>query len=259
MAVPTWAERAWILSSGNTAHPDYSDLRDVVDAGIELADENGSLSEVTLRALTERLDLEDSRVYDAVGSRLELHQLMWDRACTWSEEEYRIQDGDWRERMLCWVHSFRSVYEKHPWAILVPSDQASLIAPSFMRATDALAGILLPLGLDGAAITGISRSLATYVRGYATLAMPSQVESATGPLSAIASIGAMAEQMGLPHLAEMAQSTAPADLVVGAHGGSRGLIGTDGRIHPENTVKQLFDPGAELMIQGVADLIETSQ
>ncbi len=172
----------------------------------------------------------------------------------WPDEDISDVPGGWREQVLRWADTFRQRFEAHRWVILVPQDQSSIVMPSYMKAINSLAGVLAPLGLDGASVVGIARSLTNYVRGHANLALRAQVDGAYGPLAAVGQLGTLAHSMGLTHLADLAASTSVPDLIVGAPRGSRGLIDENGTVHPERAVAQLFDPGVELMLDGIAAL-----
>jgi AcrR family transcriptional regulator len=88
----------------------------VVDAAIELADEDG-LAAVSMARVAERLGFTTMSLYRHVRNKEELVWRMLDRALGPAPE---FESPDWRAGMDRWAREFRAALLRHPWGIDIP-------------------------------------------------------------------------------------------------------------------------------------------
>lgn len=140
-------------------------LRQIVDAGIALADEAG-LEGLSMRTLAKDLGVGTMSLYRYVPSKTELLALMLDAVTEPDPQERDAVGQNWRIFLEATAWSGRRLYLRHPWVI-----QANWTRP--VMGPNSVAGLDLSMsGLKGLPLSdrqkmGVLTSLDSYVQGTA--------------------------------------------------------------------------------------------
>lgn len=119
------------------------DRDSVLDAGIEIADEDG-LEAVTLRRIAERLSVTPMALYRHVGAKDDLLDGMAD--LLYAELELPEARSDWWEGLAAIARSTRRVLLAHPWA--APLFGRPLAGPHAFALDRAIAAALRDAGFS---------------------------------------------------------------------------------------------------------------
>ena len=122
------------------------DRESVLDAGIEIADEEG-LDAVTLRRVAGRLSVTPMALYRHVEAKDDLLDGMAD--LLYAELDLPASGGDWWEGLAAIARSTRRVLLAHPWA--VPLFGRPLAGPHALALDRALAAALRSAGFSNRA------------------------------------------------------------------------------------------------------------
>lgn len=134
------------------------DRQAVVDAALELADEQG-LESVTLRNIARRLQVTPMALYRHVESKEALLDAMSDEL--YAEIGPKPDGADWWARLARIGRSTRMVLLAHPWA--VPLFSRPLTGPNGRALADAFQGALLAAGFSKAEADELHDQLASLV------------------------------------------------------------------------------------------------
>lgn len=91
-------------------------LEQVVQAGIDLADEEG-LEALSMRKLAQRLEVGTMSLYRYVPAKKELLDLMLDAIVGPSQERLAAAEKGWRDFLTTTAHQARRLYLQHPWML----------------------------------------------------------------------------------------------------------------------------------------------
>lgn len=91
-------------------------LRQVVDAGIRLADAEG-IEALSMRKLAQSLEVGTMSLYRYVSSKSELLHLMLDAVAGPTEPRTSAVDAGWREFLAVTAREARQLYLTHPWTL----------------------------------------------------------------------------------------------------------------------------------------------
>jgi AcrR family transcriptional regulator len=152
----------------------------VVEAAIAVADE-ASTTEVSLRAVADRLGCTSMALYTYVPGKVELLDLMYDRAHAELPGRYDLSRG-WRAAVTSWAGELRSFYLRHPWALRV-SYARPVLGPHEQAVLESLAGVLFHTGLPAATLRAVVAALFNFVRGNAQAAAESRLAAAATGVS----------------------------------------------------------------------------
>ena len=122
--LPPQLRRLWRIPEPETRHgrPSLLDTERVVEAAIVLAD-RGGVEAATLPKVAVELGVTAMSLYRHVGSKLELLELMVDRASTppRAENDERPRTADaWRAAIQTWADRLWDLYCERPWIVRVP-------------------------------------------------------------------------------------------------------------------------------------------
>jgi AcrR family transcriptional regulator len=176
---------------------------DVIRAAVELADRDG-LEAVTMRALAHRLRAEAMSLYRHVANKEDLLDGMVD--LVYAEIELPMPDaaGGWKEALRTRTISVREVLTRHPWAVALMESRRRP-GPANLGHHDAMSGVLLAAGFDGAETVRIANIIDSYVFGFVLQERVLPVATADQLAEAGPEIlGAMPDG-AYPHLARVAE------------------------------------------------------
>ena len=131
---------------------------DVVDAGLELAQELG-LEGVSIRGVAERLGVTPMALYRYVRSKDDLLDGMADEL--YAELRLPTEEEDWWEELRLLAHSTRRIVLARPWA--VPLFARPVAGPHAEALDDALRTLLRGAGFSRAAAAELHHQLANIV------------------------------------------------------------------------------------------------
>lgn len=150
----------------------------IVEAAIAVADAD-PMTEVSLRAVADRLGCTSMALYTYVPGKAELLDLMYDRAHAELSSRHDRSRG-WRAAVTSWATELRSFYLRHPWVLRV-SYARPVLGPHEQAVLETLAGIVFQTGLPAATLRAIVSALFNFVRGNAQTAAESRLApAATG-------------------------------------------------------------------------------
>ncbi|WP_431782611.1 TetR/AcrR family transcriptional regulator [Streptomyces chumphonensis] len=173
----------------------------VIRAAVAVADERGSASALTMRAVAEPLGVEAMSLYHHVSGREDLLDGMVD--AVFGEIELPPRDTDWRSAMRRRAHSARAVLRGHPWAVAL-LDSRTRPGPATLRHHDAVIGALRAGGFSVPMAAHAVSLIDSYLYGFV-------IQEASLPFSGSAELeevaGAILRDMpadAYPHLTELA-------------------------------------------------------
>ncbi|WP_431676508.1 TetR/AcrR family transcriptional regulator [Kitasatospora sp. KL5] len=137
-------------------------LEQIIEAGIAVADTDG-LENLSMRRVAERLGSGTMSLYTYVPGRAELLHLMLDRVTRTLPP--LPEDAAWRPALEQYARDARDLAARHPWTTAASAPGLLLMGPHTTARSDALYGILEPLGLDPRECVRIATSVDAYVRG----------------------------------------------------------------------------------------------
>jgi len=136
----------------------------IVAAAIAVADEQGT-TDLSMRAVGERLGRSAMALYTYVPGKTELLDLMYDRVLAELPTTYDLSAG-WRPALTAWAHDGLAFYIRHPWVLRI-SQARPVLGPNEFRGLDTLLRILAETGLDAQVRRGIVTTVYDLVRGAA--------------------------------------------------------------------------------------------
>jgi AcrR family transcriptional regulator len=153
----------------------------IVAAAIAVADTDGRLAGLSMRAVAERLGVTAMALYTYVPGKDELVDLMYDGAHAELPARYDLGEG-WRAAVTSWATDLVRCYVRHPWALQV-SFARPVLGPNEQAVLEALARVLRQAGLPGAVARRVVSLLFYVVRGTAQTVAESRLAAAAGGAS----------------------------------------------------------------------------
>ncbi|MFN8570998.1 MAG: TetR/AcrR family transcriptional regulator [Gemmatimonadaceae bacterium] len=136
---------------------------DVVRAAMEIADQEGGLSAVTMQALSSRLGLTTMAVYRYFPNKEALYDAVID-AGMGQPPQPPDTSGAWRDEVVRWAHAKRDMLCGRPWLAELPF-VAAPHGPNWLSWLEALASPLSRAGLRGEDIGQMISVVDGYARG----------------------------------------------------------------------------------------------
>lgn len=140
----------------------------IVRAGIEIADAEG-LGALSMRRVAERLGVGAMSLYTYVPSKVELVDVMFDRAI--GEAARQDVGGGWREKLTEVARSEWDLYQRHPWLLQVMAMSRPSLGPSTMAAYDHNLRAVDGIGLTEVEMDSVITMVQVYVQGTARAAV----------------------------------------------------------------------------------------
>lgn len=134
----------------------------ITQAAIELADSRG-LGAVSTRNIAARLGCSAASLYWHVPSMDDLHELMFDAIIT--EIALPQPPGGWRDDLRAIAHSTRTMFQRHPWAILLGIQPG--LGPNTRRYAEAALTVISRLTADAGTQVDVLALLNNYLFGFA--------------------------------------------------------------------------------------------
>jgi AcrR family transcriptional regulator len=222
----------------------------IVEAAIGLADAEG-LDAVSMARVAQLLGFTTMSLYRYVASKDELLQLMWNGSAQ-GAQDLVLHGHDWRSRLREWSLVQREMMDRHPWVTQMPM-AAPPVAPNSLtfveRGLEALDGTGLA-DRDKIRVIGLlssySLSEARMAHDAARAAQQARAQAARGEPAGVPDfeglLRELVDQQHYPRLHRLAWSA-------GAPGGAS----------PEETEREEFLWGIELILDGVEALIGRAQ
>ncbi|MFE6281817.1 TetR/AcrR family transcriptional regulator [Streptomyces sp. NPDC057877] len=176
----------------------------VIRTAVAVADEKGSASALTMRAIAERLGVEAMSLYHHVAGREDILDGMVDAVFAEIELPPRDLAGtDWKTAMRGRAHSARAALRRHPWAIGLMDSRAQP-GPATLRHHDAVLGALRTGGFSVPMAAHAFSLIDSYLYGFVLqeLSLPFTGETELHEI-ADAMLNAMPPD-AYPHLTELA-------------------------------------------------------
>lgn len=139
-------------------------LEQVVDAAIELADEDG-LDAMSMRAVARALGVGAMSLYRYVPSKEILVELMFDAVLRRQPRAHELPGG-WREQLEAVARTDLAFYMRHPWVLEISGSRPPL-GPGTFDVYEAVLRVVADTGLTKAELSPAVSSLAAFVRGAA--------------------------------------------------------------------------------------------
>jgi AcrR family transcriptional regulator len=219
-------------------------IDDVVDAAIELADQEG-IRAVTMRRLASMLDVAPMALYRYVPSKAELLDLMLDRVYLDMPREGGAE-GRWRVRLKAVAEENRALYRAHPWAAEIATTRPPL-GPGQLAKYEHELGALEVAGLDDVTADAALALVVGFVRANAREAAESDLARKESGIS-----DTEWWERAAPVLAELVDPDAfPRASRVGTAAGEAHGTALD----PDRA----FDFGLERILDGIARLMESGE
>jgi AcrR family transcriptional regulator len=177
------------------------DKERVLDAAIELADDNG-IESLTMRRLAEALGVEAMSLYYHVASKDVILDGMVDEA--FSEVEPSDTDAGWRLAMRDRAISLRRVLSLHPWAISLMQSRINP-GPALLHHHDSVIGTLRRAGFSVEMTAHAFSALDAYIYGFVSqeLSLPFDTSSSEDAAVVAEVILENFPTEAFPHLAEL--------------------------------------------------------
>jgi AcrR family transcriptional regulator len=140
----------------------------IVRAGIEIADAEG-LGALSMRRVADRLGVGTMSLYTYVPSKVELVDVMFDRAI--GEAARQDVDGGWREKLTEVARSEWDLYRRHPWLLQVMAMSRPSLGPNTMAAYDHNLRAVDGIGLTDLEMDSVITMVQVYVQGTARAAV----------------------------------------------------------------------------------------
>jgi len=214
---------------------------DVVQAAMEIADDDG-LSAVTMQAVSARVGFTTMAVYRYFPSKEALLDAIVD-AAQGSPPSPKVPRGDWRSEVSRWAHAKRDMLCARPWLAELPF-VAAPHGPNWLSWLEALTDPFSSLGLAPSDIGQMISVVDGYTRGASDTSISLARARARGmsqrewAAAVGADLGRAIGDLRFPKFAALL--TAPSD------GESR-------------TMKESFDFGLQLVLDGVAAYVEAQK
>jgi AcrR family transcriptional regulator len=138
-------------------------LDQIVDAAVDLADENG-IGAVSMQRVAERVGVTPMALYRYVGGKDDLVFLAVDAAAAKRPPKPR-RGEPWRSAVERWARADLGLLAAHPWIVRVPLNEPPL-GPNQLRWLEHLLECLSGSGLAKSDRLGVATLLAGYVSGF---------------------------------------------------------------------------------------------
>lgn len=152
-----WGE----LPTAVRGRPARWNLREVVEAGVRLADQGG-LAAVTIASVAAELGAGPMSLYRHISSKDELLMLIED-AAVGSPPPIDLPPQSWREALRMWSDALASVYAQRPWLLYVPT-QGPPAGPNQLAWLDVALHALRDHHLHGAERLALVTMLSGHIR-----------------------------------------------------------------------------------------------
>jgi AcrR family transcriptional regulator len=153
--------------TGLRGRPAKVNRRDVVDAAVALADEDG-LAAVSIRGVAARLGVAPMTLYGHVAGADELVDLVVGAtiAVALDEQDTRFDDG--RGALVGFAHGLRRLLLEHP-AVLDAYRRRPVQDPTGLAVTEGVVSMLIADGLDEDVAIRLYATVYAYVIGFVSL------------------------------------------------------------------------------------------
>ena len=169
--------RAHAPTSGSARGPKPAlSVDEVVAAAIAVADEQGTLEALSMRAVAERLGCSPMALYTYVPGKVELVDLMVDQAHAGVAAEVDAAAG-WRRALRAWAEALEARCLRHPWLLEV-SHARPILGPHEQALLESLLTVLEAAGLGPRLRTAVTSALFSLVRGAAATAAQARAAAA---------------------------------------------------------------------------------
>ncbi|WP_305091974.1 TetR/AcrR family transcriptional regulator [Prescottella sp. R16] len=167
-SLPRVVELAWGLDDAGARGPRRGlSLNEILDAAIELADEEG-VAALSMARVAKRLGFTTMSLYRYVRSKDELLELISDRVVGTPPD---IAPGlSWREGLEVWARAEYDALMRHRWWLRLPISGAPL-GPNNMAWLEAALGCLASTGLPEPLKVQIALNVSVHVIGRARFAV----------------------------------------------------------------------------------------
>lgn len=163
-ALPRFVELAWGLGESGRRGPKRGlNLDEILDAAIELADEEG-VAALSMARVAKRLGFTTMSLYRYVESKDELLELIADRVIGAPPEI--PSDLQWREGLEVWASAEYDALMRHRWWLRLPINGAPL-GPNNIAWLEAALGCLSSTRLPEALKVQVALNLSVHVIGRA--------------------------------------------------------------------------------------------
>lgn len=139
----------------------------IVQAGIDIADADG-LAAVSMRRVADKLGVGTMSLYTYVPSKVELVDLMFDRAI--GSEPMPEYTGGWREKLTAVARSAWDLYRRHPWLLQVMAMSRPPLGPNSIAGYDHQLRAVDGIGLTELEMDSVVSMVGVYVQGTARAA-----------------------------------------------------------------------------------------
>ncbi|MBY8856330.1 TetR/AcrR family transcriptional regulator [Nocardia sp. CA2R105] len=244
--IPDDLARLWRLPLGTRlGRPAELDVDTVVRTAIDLADRTG-LSGATLPKIAAALGVTPMSLYRHIGSKDELIALMSDAAFGPTPEP-GPDDEPWRSALSRWARDQFAVFERHPWLVQIPISGPPR-GPHAVGWMDAGLRALRATDADWGTKIGVITVLSGYVRqGFL---MANQLDTARRAADLDESRALRIYSRELTQLVDPDRFPDVAELL------AAGLFES---VPPPDTADEDFTFGLELILDGVAGVLEGSE
>jgi AcrR family transcriptional regulator len=147
--------------------PPKVNRREVVDAAVELADEEG-LAGVTIRAVAARLGVAPMTLYGHVAGADELADLVVGATIAGAVAEQPPLPSDGRGALLAFAHGLRTMFLEHP-AVLDAYRRRPVQDATGLAVTATVVSALIAEGLDEGAAVSVYATVYAFVVGFVSL------------------------------------------------------------------------------------------
>lgn len=139
----------------------------IVSAGIEIADASG-LEAVSMRRVADRLGVGTMSLYTYVPSKVELVDVMFDRAI--GSVTYAPVTGGWRAQLTAIAWGAWELYLRHPWLLQVMAMSRPPLGPNSIADYDRQLRAVDGIGLSELEMDSVVSMVGVYVQGSARAA-----------------------------------------------------------------------------------------